>query len=255
MVFRYKKNINYKSLKLSVKRIFEQAKEDTPYPNNFDEWKQRIDHLWNYERQSSFQALTIILQTKSCVIKDVKPSANVIPNPFEKGLAVTINLRVRHSRFKPLVADDYQAPVFKIIHIFRESLMRHARVFVTGCFEVDGNGLLHVHFILDGWKLRNLSEKEVYAYHSAIKFIAGRVLGRDDVLVKEVRNNGFFEYLLKTVNDAETSERFFKYFILRTRSKKCDLKICKKHYRSFDHANSNNQRNRRVSAYWSQHSL
>lgn len=205
-------DLNYKTLKMSVKRIFEQVKT-APASNGVDLWKMVTGDPRDYKGELSKQTSYIIKEMQDSVIKGGKPDGHVLSDPFEKGLAVTINFHVRHNRNRPLIADDYQAPVFKIIHIFRESLMRHARVFVSGCFEIDLNGLLHVHFIIDGRKLRNLSEKEVYAYDRAIKFITGRVLGRDDVLVKEVRNIGFFKYLLKTIKTPETSERFFKYFI------------------------------------------
>lgn len=205
--------INFKTLKISVKRLFEQVKKGSSSCNDFNLWKMVTDEKKDHLGKPSDQASNIIREMQSSVTKGVKPPAHVLPDPFEKGLAVTINLHIRRNRKKPLIADDYQAKVFKIVHIFRESLMHHAKVFVAGCFEIDLNGLVHVHFIVDGWKLRNLSEKEVYAYNRAIRFITGRVLGRDDVLVKEVRNIGFFKYLMKTVKDAETSERFFKYFI------------------------------------------
>lgn len=207
---------DYKSLKKSVKDNFKRDKEILFSLDEFNEWKAKLNNLKRYNRQPSMDALKIMSEMQCSVIKEVEPHSKAYPypmnNPFEEGLAVTINFHIKHNNNEPLIADDYQKSVFKIIHIFKDSLMHHARVFTVGCFEIDQNGLLHVHFILDGRKLRLLHEEEVYAYHNAIKFIANQVLSCDDVLVEKVRDIGFFEYLLKSVKDAETSERFFNYF-------------------------------------------
>lgn len=206
---------DYKTLRKAVKDNFKQDNKILSSLNEFNEWKAKINKN-KYNGQPSMDALRIMNEMQCSVIKEVEPHSKAyscpMDNPFEEGLAVTINFHDKHNNNKLLMADDYQKDVFKIIHIFRDSLMHHVRVFTVGCFEVDRKGLLHVHFILYGRKLRMLREEEVYAYHKAIKFITAQVLPRDDVLVEKVRDIGFFKYILKNVKDAKTSECFFNYF-------------------------------------------
>lgn len=208
---------DFKSLEMTVQRIFEESRQENTYLNSFQLWKAKVSQHFDYMKTPSEQALKIIQQSQDKV--------PLLPNAFEHGLAVTIDLHLPYKEHWSLIADHYQAPIFKIIHILRQSLLRHAKVAAVGCFEVDKNDFLHVHFILDGQRLRNLSEKEVYAFHRAIKLITYRILPRrgasdkglhKDVLVKGVRDIGFFEYLLKTVKDAKTSEGFFINLIPRS---------------------------------------